>query len=164
HDRMMRAVQEDHAGHGAQANDLLRPLLERHPGHARLHAVACQVQIHAGAAGDEAWTLCRRAAELDPRSPSTALFVAALAERRQAKLELEDARYARARERIDALEKDFGGAVGALTLRCELQVRQGSGPRGLRDCRRALERYPDSVHAQYLLGMALSTSRDWREA
>src|SRR5262249_14974277 len=48
-----------------------------------LHAVACQVQIHAGATSDDAWTLCRRAAELDPKSPSAALFVADLAQRRK---------------------------------------------------------------------------------
>lgn len=254
HDQMARAVEQDRQGHQPEAAALLRPLLEAHPKHARLHAVACQVQVHAGAASDEAWSLCRRAAELDPGSPSTALFVADLSERRkdpataealararaaleqlqgappdhwlylaglhrqrdevtlaesalaraadrpgaeelrgwarrrrrwvglvpgsvpperegayvaafqQAKLHLEDAKYGPARQEIDALEKDFGQAVGALTLRCELQIRQAYGPRGLRECRRALELYPDSVHAQYLLGMALSTNRLWRDA
>jgi tetratricopeptide (TPR) repeat protein len=254
HDQMSRAEEQDRAGHHAEAAGLLRPLLEAHPEHARLHAVACQVQIRSGAASDEAWTLCHRAEELDPRSPSTALFVADLAERRkdpsapdvlararaaleqlkdapadhwlylaglhrqrdevtlaesaldhaagqpgaeeirqwaqrtrrwvglapgavppehegayvatfrQAKRDLEDGRYGPARQEIDALEKDYAGTVGALTLRCELQIRQASGPRGLGECRRALERYPDSVHAHYLLGMALSTSRAWGDA
>jgi len=253
-EQMARAVEQDRAGHDPEAMDLLRPLLEAHPKHARLHAVACQVQIHAGAASDEAWDLCRRAAELDPKSPSAALFLADLSQRRkdpatpealararaalellkespadhwlylaglhrqrdevtlaesalahaasapdaaqvrdwaqrtrrwvglvpgsvpperegayvatfrQAKRDLEDAKYGPARQQIDALEKDFGQAVGALTLRCELQIRQAYGPRGLKECRRALELYPDSVHAQYLLGMALSTSRVWRDA
>jgi len=253
--QLARAADLDRAGHHAEAADLLRPLLEAHARHVRLHAVACQVQIHAGAASDEAWTLCRRAAELDPKSAAAALFVADLAQRRkdasipealararaaleqtkdapadqwlylaglhrqrdevtlaesalshaadrpgasevrewalrtrrwvglapgavpperegayvaafrQAKLDLEDAKYGPGRKEIDALEKDFGqAAVGALTLRCELHVRQAYGPRGLEECRRALERYPDSVHAHYLLGMALSTNRAWRDA
>ncbi|HEY8205897.1 MAG TPA: hypothetical protein VIG99_00350 [Myxococcaceae bacterium] len=254
HDQMKRAVQEDQAGRHEEAAALLRPLLERHPRQARLHAVACQVQIHSGSSGDETWALCRRAAELDPKSPSAALFAADLADRRkdpsagealararevleqlkdappdhwlylaglhrhrdevsltesaldraglqastaelrewvlrtrrwvglvpgavpleregayvggfrQAKLDLEAARYSRAREEITALEKDFGGAVGALTLRCELQIRQASSPSNLRECRLALERYGESVHAQYLLGMALSTRAVWRDA
>ncbi len=253
-EQMTRAIQEDRAGRHAEAAELLRPLLERHPRQPRLTAVACQVQIHAGAAGDAAWELCRRAAQLDPKGPSTALFVADLADRRkdpsapealararaaleqvqgalpdhwlylaglhrqrqevslaesaldrageqkssaevrdwarrtrrwvglvpgavpperegeyvaefrQAQVELEQGKLARAKERIDALEKIAGGAVGALTLRCELKIRQGAGPRGLPECRTALERFPESVHAHYLLGMVLGTHRAWPEA
>ncbi|HVE83035.1 MAG TPA: M12 family metallo-peptidase [Myxococcales bacterium] len=254
HDVMMRAIQQDHAAMYAEASETLRPLLARHSKQPRLHAVACQVQIHAGATDDAAWALCRRAAELDPKSPSAALFVADLAERRhdpaaaealakaraaleqmkdspadhwvylaelhrqrkevsavesavaragedrgaaelrdwaqrtrrwvglvpgavppeqegayvaefrQAQLELEQARYGRATQRIAELEKGSGQAVGAITLRCELQVRQGAGGRALETCRRALQRYPESVHAQYLLGVVLSNGRSWKDA
>jgi len=253
-EQMTRAIQQDHAGLYAEALETLRPLLERHPKQPRLNAVACQVHIHAGTSDDAAWTLCRRAAELDPQGPSSALFVADMAERRkdpsapealararaaleqmksapldhwlylaglhrqrqevtlaesalaragevrgvaevrdwtlrtrhwvglvpgsvpperesayvgefrQAQLELEQGKYARARERIDALDKGFTGAVGALTLRCELKVRQGGGSRSLEECRRALERYAESVHASYLIGVVMSTQRAWADA
>lgn len=255
HEVMLRAVQQDRAGQHAEASETLRPLLERYPKHPRLHAVACQVQIHAGASDDAAWKICARAEELDPNGPTAPLFVADLAERRkdaaaarealararsvlekmkdapadhwsylatlhrhrlevsateaalaragggggaeeardwarrtrrwvglvpgavpleregeyvrefqQAQLELEQGKYARASQRVAALEQGFAGAAGPLTLRCELRLRQGAGPRELKDCRAAIERYAESSHAQYLLGVALARSRDWPQA
>jgi predicted Zn-dependent protease len=83
---------------------------------------------------------------------------------RQAELELEQGQYGRASQRMDALEKEFTGAVGPFTLRCELQLRQGTWLRGMKECRRALDRYSDSVHAQYLLGVGASGSRSWKDA
>ena len=255
HEVMRKAIQQDHEARYSEASETLRPLLERHPDHPRLHAVACQVQIHAGASDDAAWKLCERAAELDPEGPSAPLFLADMADRRkdgaaarealararsalermkgapaghwaylaalhrqrlevsavdsalehagegqaiadlrdwalrtrrwvglvpgtvpperegeyvaefqQVQLDLEQGRHERASRRIAALEKAFAGAVGPLTLRCELRLRQGARPRGLEDCRRALERYADSVHARYILGLGFSLAHDWREA
>jgi len=78
--------------------------------------------------------------------------------------ELDQRQHGRAARRIAAMEKDFAGAAGPLSLRCELQLRQGAGPGGLKDCRRALERYGDSSHARYVLGIGLFRARDWAGA
>lgn len=73
------------------------------------------------------------------------------------------ARFAEAEQLTAALEKDFPGLVGPLTLRCELAMRRGQDARARTACEQAVARWPESLEAHYLLGVLASLKRQHRQ-
>jgi tetratricopeptide (TPR) repeat protein len=112
----------------------------------------------AEAAGDPevvAWARATRARYgLPPGGPvapdKEAAYVAAI----RALLQLVyDRKFAEAEKRAGQIRRDFGDAAGVDASLCDLEIRRRKYPAARARCEKALERYPDSAWAHYLLAL-----------